>query len=217
VALAVLAMPAAGQCRISYGGYQVYHTPTYASQAYYPPPTYAPNYSATVLVGVPVVYPAFGVGYAQNYGQYVGNGGEQQQSALRDLKDELGRERQRSDFLMQLFLGNRNPPVQQVPPQQSPGPPVKNDLPPQAKVPLPNGVHPGIAVANLKCAKCHDATTRAKGGGLALTTGGGRATITDAAYKALAKAILKGTMPPASENVKLADDEGTALLDVYAQ
>ena len=200
LAVAVLCAPADAQCRISYGYAQSYYAPTYTYQAY------TPTYQATQVLAVPVIVPAYGVGYGAAASSYVAN------DDVRALKDRLDRAEQRSDFLMQLLSGQRQPPPATLP-QQAP----KQPDAPQQQSKAPNGVHPGVAVAAQKCASCHDATTKQKGGGVMLTTAGQRATITDTTYKALARAIIKGTMPPATTGVKLADDEGTALLDAYAQ
>ena len=191
------AEPVSGQCYIRSSYAQGY----YANNYYSPQPQYYPTY--TNVIAYPVYVAAYGVGPGS---QYVSN------DDIRSLNDRLSKSEQRNDYLMQLLL-NQRPQLPQ--PQASPKQP---DAPPQQQSKAPvNGAHPGLAVAQQSCAKCHDATTKQKGGGVMLTTAGQRATITDGTYKALVKAVMKGTMPPASEGVKLSDEQGTALLDFYLQ
>ena len=193
----------AQHCNI-YAGHSYSYYPSYSyQQQYYTPPSY--NYYPTQILAVPVIVPAYGVGY----GHYV----SQDDGTAKALKEELKSLKDQNNTLMQLLLQGKLPGGPGTQPEKQVDPVPKKT--PQSAA--PNGSHPGLAVANQACAKCHEATTKQRGNGLMLLTGGLPARIDQKTQKLLWKCLFKGdpVMPPSSENVHLTDEQKAQLLDLY--
>lgn len=72
------------------------------------------------------------------------------------------------------------------------------------------GEHPAVAVMRNKCANCHGAAAKEKGGGFALFDGASFAKLTDKQALNLARNVYSGRMP---KNGKLTDEEVGQIMD----
>jgi|SRR5579883_3041967 len=179
-----------------------YVTPTYNATATYDPVVIAQ------FVAVPVAVPLVGAGYDDG--------------KLAALKAELDAVRKQNDTLLQLLKGPAQPPVA-APPKAPPVPTAPVPTAPVPTAPTPKDVpqagaaaaHPGLGVMVKSCAACHDAATKAKGGGLALLAGGQLSPgLTPQTRLAGVRSLLAGTMPRGN---KISDEEITQVIDLLSQ
>lgn len=184
-AAALLALPVeAQQCGTVRS---VYRAPVYQASVYATPTYVAPTYNQVVVtqfLAVPVVVPAYSIGYSP-----AGQGQDSQQLQLDILKLRLELEKLKSAPNVQQL---QQPKTQQQP-QNPPMPPVQN------------GLSDGAKLMSVKCASCHDAgVSKTKGGGLTLTQGGQLLPMPGVVQAKVMLEVFQGRMPP---NTKLTDEE----------
>jgi hypothetical protein len=169
-----------------------YATTNYAASAAYVAPVASYSSYATSILAVPVIVPAYGVGY----------GSPDNSKDVADLKSLVLLQQQQLILLQQQLLAKPAPvPTAPVAPEPLPPPlPKKAD----AKAPAP-----GLATAR-NCAGCHDAgVSKAKGGEFTLFVSGQPVPLNPVAALNAVDQVLTSAMPKGRE---MADSDATLVL-----